>query len=153
MTETKVNSSFLNKLKSTRVNSFQKLPEITGQTLDGFHVNSRLDIMSGEADIYLCSKTDAADSKRYILKYYRRENAVKQDILNKLREVRSPFVAALESYGVYEGHQYVIRPYYEMPASCTDLRPSITEGMIRVLSSSSENRSPEASTSERAGIS
>ncbi|MEE3423565.1 MAG: DUF6273 domain-containing protein [Succinimonas sp.] len=116
MTETKVNSSFLNKLKSTRVNSFQKLPEITGQTLDGFHVNSRLDIMSGEADIYLCSKTDAADSKRYILKYYRRENAVKQDILNKLREVRSPFVATLESYGVYEGHQYVIRPYYEMPA-------------------------------------
>ncbi len=106
----------MNKLKSTRVNSFQKLPEITGQTLDGFHVNSRLDIMSGEADIYLCSKTDAADSKRYILKYYRRENAVKQDILNKLREVRSPFVAALESYGVYEGHQYVIRPYYEMPA-------------------------------------
>ena len=92
------------------------LPDITGLTLDEFHIDSRLGIVSGEADIYLCSGTGSHSGKRFLLKYYRRENAVKQDVLEKLKSVNSPFVAQVEGFGEYQEHQYVVRPYYEMSA-------------------------------------
>lgn len=116
MSETKVNSSLFSKFKKTQVNSIQKLPDITGLTIDGFHVDSRLDIVSGEADIYLCSRVKGNSGKSFLLKYYRRENAVKPDVIEKLKTVSSPCVAPIEGFGEYEGHQYVVRPYYEMSA-------------------------------------
>lgn len=116
MPETKVNPSLFRKFKKTLVNSVQKLPDITGHTLDKFHVDSRLDIVSGEADIYLCSRVNDKSGKRFLLKYYRRENAVKPDVIEKLKAVNSPYVAKVEGFGEYEGHQYVVRPYYEMSA-------------------------------------
>ena len=116
MSETKINSSLSNKFKKTQVNSVQKLPDITGHTLGEFYVDSRLDIVSGEADIYLCSGTGSHSGKKFLLKYYRRENAVKPDVLEKLKGVNSPFVAPVEGFGEYQGHQYVVRPYYEMSA-------------------------------------
>ncbi len=116
MSETKINSSLFSKFKKTQVNSALMLPDITGLTLDEFHIDSRLGIVSGEADIYLCSGTGSHSGKRFLLKYYRRENAVKQDVLEKLKSVNSPFVAQVEGFGEYQGHQYVVRPYYEMSA-------------------------------------
>ncbi len=116
MSETKINSSLSSKFKKTQVNSVQKLPDITGHTLGEFLVDSRLDIVSGEADIYLCSGTGSHAGKKFLLKYYRRENAVKPDVLEKLKGVNSPFVAPVEGFGEYQGHQYVVRPYYEMSA-------------------------------------
>ncbi len=116
MSETKIKSSLSSKFKKTQVNSVQKLPDITGHTLGEFYVDSRLDIVSGEADIYLCTGTGSLSGKTFLLKYYRRENAVKPDVLEKLKGVNSPFVAPVESFGEYMGHQYVIRPYYEMSA-------------------------------------
>ena len=116
MSETKVNSSLSGKFKKTQINSVQRLPDITGLTLDEFHVDARLDIVSGEADIYLCSENGSHSGKKHLLKYYRRENAVKHDVLEKLKTVKSPFVAPVEGYGEYQGHQYVVRPYYEMSA-------------------------------------
>ncbi|WP_019002297.1 protein kinase domain-containing protein [Succinimonas amylolytica] len=116
MVETKINATLSSKFKKTQVNSVQKLPDITGLTLDEFNVDSRLDIISGEADIYLCSGSGNFAGKKFLLKYYRRENAVKPDVLEKLKAVNSPFVAPVEGYGEYQGHQYVVRPYYEMSA-------------------------------------
>ena len=116
MSETKINSSLSSKFKKTQVNSVQKLPDITGHTLGKFYVDSRLDIVSGEADIYICSGTGSHSGKKFLLKYYRRENAVKPDVLEKLKGVNSPFVAPVEGFGEYQGHQYVVRPYYEMSA-------------------------------------
>ncbi len=147
MSETKINSSLSSKFKKTQVNSVQRLPDITGLTLDEFHVDARLDIVSGEADIYLCSENGSHSGKKHLLKYYRRENAVKPDVLEKLKTVKSPFVAPVEGYGEYQGHQYVVRPYYEMSAlsellaggtrfSEEDLKsliiPSIIEGLKAV---------------------
>ncbi len=147
MPETKVNSSLFSKFKKTQVNSIQKLPDITGLTIDKFHVDSRLDIVSGEADIYLCSRVNDKSGKSFLLKYHRRENAVKPDVIEKLKAVNSPYVAKIEGFGEYEGHQYVVRPYYEMSAlselltegirfSEEDLRnliiPSIIEGLRAV---------------------
>ena len=116
MSETKIRSSLSSKFKKTQVNSVQKLPDITGHTIGEFYADSRLDIVSGEADIYLCSGTGSLSGKKFLLKYYRRENAVKPDVLEKLKGVNSPFVAPVKGFGEYMGHQYVIRPYYEMSA-------------------------------------
>ena len=116
MSETKINSSLSSKFKKTRVNSVQKLLDIRGHTLGKFYVDSRLDIVSGEADIYICSGSGSHSGKKFLLKYYRRRNAIKLDVLKKLKGVNSPFVAPLEGVGEYHGHQYVVRPYYEMSA-------------------------------------
>uniref|UniRef100_UPI0038689AA0 serine/threonine protein kinase n=1 Tax=Succinimonas sp. TaxID=1936151 RepID=UPI0038689AA0 len=114
MSETKVNATLFSKFKKTQVRSTEKLPDLTGLTLSEFHADSRLDIVSGEADIYLCSGTGSNSEKKFLLKYYRRENALKQDVLEKLKTVTSPFVAPVAGYGVYQGYQYAVRPYYEM---------------------------------------
>ena len=116
MSETKVNATLFSKFKKTQINSVQKLSDLTGITLGEFHADSRLDIMSGEADIYLCSGIGSLSGKKFLLKYYRRENAVKPDVLDKLKTVTSPFVAPVAGYGEYQGHQYAARPYYEMSA-------------------------------------
>ena len=104
MSDTKVN--FFNKLKSTVINKFSPLRDITGQTLGAFHIDSKMDIPSGEADIYLCSNVSFHSSDKFILKYYRRENAVKQEVIEKLKSVQSPYVAPVSDYGEYNGHQY-----------------------------------------------
>lgn len=115
---TEVISSWLNKLKGTVVNNGSSAlpPDLTGKTLDDFYVLRRMDISSGEADIYLCSGTGKCSGKRYVLKYYRRENAVKPDVVRKLMGIKSPSVAPIESFGTFQNHQYTVLPYYEMPA-------------------------------------
>ncbi|WP_406038839.1 protein kinase domain-containing protein [Succinimonas sp.] len=147
MSETKVNATLFSKFKKTQVRKSEKLPDITGLTLGEFHADSRLDIVSGEADIYLCSGTGSRSGKKFLLKYYRRENAVKPDVLEKLKTVTSPFVASVAGFGSYMGHQYAARPYYEMSTlaellsegvrfSEEELRtliiPSVTEGLKAV---------------------
>lgn len=83
MSDTKIN--FFNKLKNTAINKFSSVPDITGQTVEDFYVEKRMEITSGEADIYLCSGTENHAGKKFILKYYRRENAVKPEVIAKLR--------------------------------------------------------------------
>ena len=94
MSETKIN--FFNKLKNTVINKFSSVPDITGQTVEDFYVEKRMEIPSGEADIY--------------------ENAVKPEVIAKLRSISSPYVAPVSGFGEFQGHQYTIRPYYEFPA-------------------------------------
>ena len=132
---TKLNLSFLSRLKNTVLNKSASLPDITGKKLGEFHADRRMDLPSGEADIYLCSGTGSHAGERFVLKYYRRENAVKQDVLEKLRGIKSPCVAPVAGYGVYEGHQYAVRPFYEMPALSEALASgtTITEEELKAL--------------------
>ena len=114
---TEVISSWLNKLKGTVVNNGSSaLPDLTGKTLEDFYVLRKMDISSGEADIYLCSGTGTRAGKQYVLKYYRRVNAVKPDVVRKLMEIKSLSVAPIEGFGAFQNHQYTVLPYYEMPA-------------------------------------
>ena len=135
MADTRLNLSFLSRLKNTVLNKSGSLPDITGKTLGEFHADRRMDIPSGEADIYLCSGTGSHAGERFVLKYYRRENAVKQEVLEKLGAIKSPCVAQVAGYGEYEGHQYAVRPYYEMPALSEVLASgtTITEEELKVL--------------------
>ena len=114
MSETKINASVAEKFKRTRPNMpNSQIPDITGITLGDFHVDSKRDVPSREADIYLCSGTGPYAGRRFILKYYRRELAVKQEVIEKLKRINNPCVAPIISFGEYEGHQYAVLPFYE----------------------------------------
>jgi len=116
MTETRINSDFLERMKKTRVRDVRECPDVSGLVLDGFQVLGRLGVSSGEADIYGCRGTGEDAGKRYVLKLYRREKAISPGVLEKLREIRNPCVCPVIHYGVYGGHQYTVLPYYEYPA-------------------------------------
>ena len=161
MNETRI-STMLKKFKKTMINSSaMEIPDATGLTLGGFYVERRLSIQSGEADIYLCTRSSAqissGNSARnsnnggspvseagFILKLYRRENAIKPEIVEKLRKVHNPCVAPVLFYGMLEKHQYVIMPRYQYPSfgevlaagerfTAEDLRefiiPAVNEGL------------------------
>ena len=49
----------------------------------------RMNVVSGEADLYIC--TDSAGN-RYVAKIYRRRDAVKPEVLETLRNFKSPYV-------------------------------------------------------------
>ena len=117
MSETQINASIAEKLKRTRTNTQNSsAPDITGIALGDFHVDSRREVTSGEADIYLCSGRGQYAGQRFILKYYRREHAVKPEVIEKLRHLQSPCVAPVVSFGEYEGHQYAVLPFYDNPS-------------------------------------
>ena len=75
---------------------------------DGYVVNRKLDITTGEADLYLCEKA----RKQYVAKVYRRKVAIKQEIVEKLKSINSPNVAKVYATGDFEGYPLEILAYY-----------------------------------------
>src|SRR5699024_10283803 len=76
---------------------------------DKYVVESRLEVSSGEADLYLC----AFDGKKYVAKLYRRKFAVKESVIEALLKIDSPYVAKLYETGLHNGYPVEIIPYYE----------------------------------------
>ena len=131
--ETKINSSSGRRAKKTKTNrnavwaensennadNAEAVPDITGALLENsFVAGQRLDISSGEADIYECT---SSSGERLILKYYRRTAAIKDSVLEKLREMKSPYVPPVYAAGVHQGHQYVIMPRYQKRSLADEL--------------------------------
>ncbi|MDO4338003.1 MAG: protein kinase [Eubacteriales bacterium] len=77
--------------------------------LEKYVVTSRLEVASGEADLYLC-KYNHGD---YVAKIYKRQFAIKQEVVNALLKIDSPYVAKLHETGTYNGYPVEILPYYE----------------------------------------
>lgn len=77
--------------------------------LDKYVVTRRLEVASGEADLYLCT----CDHKDYVAKIYKRQFAIKQEVINALLKIDSPYVAKLHETGVHNGYPVEILPYYE----------------------------------------
>ena len=75
---------------------------------DKYEVVRRLEVSTGEADIYICKHQD----KEYVGKVYRRPKAVKPSILEALKAIRSPFIARTFEVGTYQGYPFEILPYY-----------------------------------------
>jgi len=81
-----------------------------GTVLCGLYtVESRLDVASGEADLYLCQYENVS----YIAKVYRREAALKEDVAALLEGVQSPYVARLYEFSFLDGFPVEIIPYYK----------------------------------------
>ena len=126
MTETKVNARILGKFSRTVVNRVKTdMPDVTGKILDGFHIDRKMDVSSGEADLYLCHRENGGGSfesgspdseNAFVLKLFRREDALKPQVLEKIRNLRSPCVAPIVHSALYENHRYVVLPYYRYPS-------------------------------------
>ena len=68
--------------------------------LGKYVVKQRLDVTSGEAEIYICERS----GKEYIAKIYNRANA----------SLDSPYFAKIYETGTHEGHEVSILPYYKL---------------------------------------
>ena len=76
---------------------------------DGYVVGEKMDVASGEADLYLCTK----EEKTYILKLYRKERALNAEVAEKRLAIDSPYVARLYAYGKVKDRPYEITDYYK----------------------------------------
>ncbi|MDR1538044.1 MAG: protein kinase [Clostridiales bacterium] len=98
-------------------------------------VERQLNVASGEADLYLCS----CKNEKYVAKLYRRQTAIKQDMLNKLLQIDTPFVAKLFESSTHNGLPLEILHYYKNGSlqgklfTCEELVqmiiPNINEGL------------------------
>lgn len=77
--------------------------------LDKYIVTRQLEVASGEADLYLCS----CDGVLYVAKIYKRQYAIKQEVIEALLKIDSPYVAKLYETGSHNGFPVEILPYYE----------------------------------------
>lgn len=81
-----------------------------GQIIGGkYKVVSRINVESGEADIYAC--TDSNDTQ-YCLKIYHRREQISREVREQLQGIKIPYVANLIAWGDFEGKLYEIWPLY-----------------------------------------
>lgn len=76
---------------------------------DKYKVESKLDINTGEADLYVCD----CGGEKFIAKIYRRKFAVKPEVTNILKQIDSPYIAKLYETGTINGMPFEILPYYK----------------------------------------
>lgn len=93
---------------NTEISNLSNIAE--GTTLcDKYTVVSKLDINTGEADLYVCDY----NSEKFIAKIYRRKFAVKPEVTNILKQIDSPYIAKLYETGTINGMPFEILPYYK----------------------------------------
>lgn len=74
-----------------------------------YEIVKPLSISTGEADLYVCKY----DSKEFVAKVYRRQRAVKPEVITVLKSISSPYVASLYDTGVHNNLPFEILPYYK----------------------------------------
>jgi serine/threonine protein kinase len=74
-----------------------------------YEVIAPLSATTGEADLYLCQY----EGTECVAKLYRRQRAVKPDVLSVLQSIHSPYVAPLFDTGEYGGLPFEVLPYYK----------------------------------------
>ena len=110
---TMINQIIENKTNQTIVNpnvsdSSERIEEGTC-LLSKYTIIKSIDTLSGEADLYLCEYY----GDTYVAKIYRREVAIKPEVVQALKNIKSPYVARLFDSGVYNGKPFEILPYYK----------------------------------------
>jgi serine/threonine protein kinase len=80
-----------------------------GQSLfEKYTVVKKMDIITGEADLYLCEYNNA----QFVAKLYRRKVAIKPEVSHKLMNINSKYVAKIYETGEINGFPTEIIPYY-----------------------------------------
>ena len=91
--------------------SFGGAGDATGAVLGGaYRVTEPMQTASGEADLYLC---EDGGGQKYVAKIFRRNDAIKPEVTEKILRLDSPNVARFLADGDYNGYHYVILPYYK----------------------------------------
>lgn len=81
-----------------------------GTVLAGkYEIVEILSASTGEADLYVCKYNGA----EYIAKVYRRQRAVKPEVITVLKSIDSPYVAKLFDTGIYNDRPFEVLPYYK----------------------------------------
>ena len=74
-----------------------------------YEVIKKLNVSSGEADLYLCKR----NNNNYVAKVYRRKVAIKKEITKILQKINSRYIANLYTVGDINGGPVEILPYYK----------------------------------------
>ncbi len=74
-----------------------------------YTVTEKMTVTAGESELYLCE----SEGKRYVLKLYKRRDAVRLNIRSALAAIESPYVARPVAAGEIDGFPYEIIPYYK----------------------------------------
>ncbi|MGN1394421.1 MAG: hypothetical protein ACI4V7_10435 [Succinivibrionaceae bacterium] len=113
MSDKTIVNSFSSKLKTVINNNVnQNVPNLLGQVvLNEYTVNDKLPGNSGEADIYLA--TENKTSKQVVIKLYRRKNAIKDEVLKKLRSIDNKHIAKILAYDSIDEYPFIVMPYYK----------------------------------------
>lgn len=83
---------------------------VAGTLLAGkYEIVEPLSVSTGEADLYVCKY----DGKEYVAKVYRRQRAVKPEVITVLKAISSPYVASLFDTGTYNNLPFEVLPYYK----------------------------------------
>lgn len=76
--------------------------------LGKYEIDRVLSAVTGEAVLYVCNY----HGEQYVAKVYRRAAAIKDNVINALKNIRSPYVARLYETGLWQGMPFEIIPYY-----------------------------------------
>ena len=97
---------------------------------NGMTILERLDITSGEAELYLCSDKD----RKRVLKHYRQQQSLKDDVKAALTGICSDYVARVYEVGTLLDRSYELDEYFPLGSlesrklSYEVLRDKITPG-------------------------
>lgn len=103
---TQVNANALPFVQPTQGNHELYVGQIIGEK---YKVVSRINVESGEADLYAC--TDSNDTQ-YCLKIYHRREQISQEVHARLQHIRAPYIANLVAWGDFNGKLYEVWPLY-----------------------------------------
>ena len=74
-----------------------------------YEIVEPLSVSTGEADLYVCKY----NGKEYVAKVYRRQRAVKPEVITVLKSISSPYVASLFDTGTHNNLPFEVLPYYK----------------------------------------
>lgn len=77
---------------------------------NGVTILKKLDVASGEADLYLCEYQE----KKLVLKHYRQAQSLKKEVTEALKSIRSAYVARIYSVGTLLERNFEIDAYYPL---------------------------------------
>ena len=114
MSDKTIINTFGDKLKTVINNNDidNNIPNLLSHTLlNRYQIENKLTGNSGEADLYLA--TDIKTSNKVIIKLYRRKNAVKNEVLEKLSSIDNKYIAKIIAYDNIEEYPFIVLPYYK----------------------------------------
>ena len=113
--ETLLNSANNKTLINT--SSGSEVDNLTGSVvLEKYTLLNRINAPSGEAALYMavCPPSPNSSVQNYpmVVKVYRRKDAVKPEVLNKLAKLKSPGIVEIIDHGFHNGYPCIVIPYY-----------------------------------------
>ncbi|WP_051621916.1 protein kinase [Ruminobacter sp. RM87] len=94
-----------------------EVDNLTGTVvLEKYTLLNKINDPSGEAALYMAvgntSQNSSVQNTPVVVKIYRRKEAVKQEVLNKLAKLKSPGIVEIIDHGFYNGFACIVMPYY-----------------------------------------